>query len=157
MKTKQIFLFFILISVSFIAFSQDEQRPKWREDINAQRVAFITSKMNLTAEEAQKFWPLFNEYYDKKEAIQNEKIALLKKFRDKKIAPNEMDATLDKLIQFNKTESALLEEYSKKLKQVISTQKVIKLYIAQEEFMKFILNQLKARNQKRMRNMDDQQ
>ncbi len=43
----------------------DEERRAEREAIRAQRVAFITQEVGLTAEDAEKFWPLYNELEQK--------------------------------------------------------------------------------------------
>ncbi|HPV87805.1 MAG TPA: hypothetical protein PKU85_01145 [Bacteroidales bacterium] len=39
----------------------DQERRAEREAVQAQKVAFITQKVGFTAEEAEKFWPLYNE------------------------------------------------------------------------------------------------
>ena len=39
----------------------DRDRRTEREAIQAQKVAFITQEVGLTSEEAEKFWPLYNE------------------------------------------------------------------------------------------------
>jgi len=58
----------VLMFVSIFAFSQ-VQRPGNQEGraaelkkIQAMEVAFITKELNLTPDEAQKFWPVFNQY-----------------------------------------------------------------------------------------------
>ena len=52
------------------AFSQiDQGRGNLQERIDAQRVAFITEKVNLTPEEAQVFWPLYNRYRNQLEGL----------------------------------------------------------------------------------------
>jgi len=61
----------ILIATLFLtAFTgvkaQDDNGPdggaKRREKVKALYVAFITQKLNLTSDEAQKFWPVYNQY-----------------------------------------------------------------------------------------------
>ncbi len=39
----------------------DQDRKAEREAIQAQKVAFITQEVGFTAEEAERFWPLYNE------------------------------------------------------------------------------------------------
>ena len=45
---------------------------KKKEQIKAQKVAFITDKLQLTVEEAQQFWPVYNELDKKSEDIDNQ-------------------------------------------------------------------------------------
>ena len=39
------------------------QNPK-EEQIKTLRIGFITKSLNLTSQEAQQFWPIYNEYSD---------------------------------------------------------------------------------------------
>ncbi|MGK0365768.1 MAG: hypothetical protein ACI85O_002836 [Saprospiraceae bacterium] len=54
----------ILILLIFFVGAATAQRNKQErnERIEAMRVAFITEKLELTVEESQLFWPIFNEY-----------------------------------------------------------------------------------------------
>lgn len=56
----------ILLLFSFTAFStikaQDNDRAQRMEKIQALKVAFITQKLALTPDEAQRFWPVYNRY-----------------------------------------------------------------------------------------------
>lgn len=51
----------------------DEERRAEREAIRAQKVAFITQEVGLTAEDAEKFWPLYNELEQKVREIGHER------------------------------------------------------------------------------------
>lgn len=53
----------VILMMSLTAVAQDAQPdPKAAEKIQAMEVGYISQKLNLTTEEAQKFWPIFNEY-----------------------------------------------------------------------------------------------
>jgi hypothetical protein len=55
-----------IVLFSFTAFSslkaQDNDRAQRMEKIQALKVAFITQKLSLTPDEAQRFWPIYNRY-----------------------------------------------------------------------------------------------
>lgn len=60
---RYLLLAFIFLSTSIGVLAQDD-KPK-NEDANrleALKVAFLTRKLNLTTEEAQRFWPVYNRY-----------------------------------------------------------------------------------------------
>ena len=42
--------------------NEQETNPKAEEKIQSLEIAYISRKLELTPEEAQKFWPVFNEY-----------------------------------------------------------------------------------------------
>ncbi len=62
----------ILLSFAFLvsaisAYSQDsnDNSQNWsqqKQQFKADKVAYITTQMNFTVEEAQKFWPIYNKY-----------------------------------------------------------------------------------------------
>ena len=56
----------IPILTLFICFNAYSQRDgKMQERIKAQKVAFITERLDLSSKEAQKFWPIYNAFEDK--------------------------------------------------------------------------------------------
>ena len=62
MKTK-FMLPIVLVLLSFTAFSQGFKGKK--DKVKALKVAYITEELNLTTEEAQRFWPIYNAFDDK--------------------------------------------------------------------------------------------
>ena len=59
---KKYFIILAVLSGSFsLAKAQDEEQGKPR-DIKALYVAYVTQQLNLTPEEAQKFWPVHGQF-----------------------------------------------------------------------------------------------
>ena len=108
------------------------------EKFRAQRVSFITGKVNLTEQEAKAFWPLCNE-------LQEKKFELNKPLREKRgasrAAKKEMSSK-DYLEIMNLNadikikEAELEKEYLSKFAKVLSPEKIYKYQQAEEEFMK---------------------
>jgi Skp family chaperone for outer membrane proteins len=68
---KKTLLFFMLfLGLSYFCEAQPGGRGK---KIEAIKVAYITKELNLTSGEAQKFWPVYNEYFEelKKARMEN--------------------------------------------------------------------------------------
>jgi hypothetical protein len=61
---KRLYLIFTLVCSSLLATAQTEspQPEKKEQDIEALKVAFLSKELQLTPEEAQQFWPVYNEY-----------------------------------------------------------------------------------------------
>ena len=144
MKTR-LLIIFILAASPFIVFSQGKGNQadfeKRREEIKAQKIAFITERVNLSPAEAQKFWPLSNELEAKKQEIMKEVRQLQKR---SKTEGEVVD--YDKLIeaQINaKIKTAELEkEYYLKFKTVLSPEKIYKLIKADKDFQKELLGRI---------------
>jgi tRNA U34 5-carboxymethylaminomethyl modifying GTPase MnmE/TrmE len=59
---KKILLFILFfINISYFCFAQQDERVRKAEAI---QIAYLTKELGLTPEEAQKFWPVFNNYRD---------------------------------------------------------------------------------------------
>jgi Skp family chaperone for outer membrane proteins len=62
---KKILLFLaVFVSISYICAAQPQ-----REKIKTLKVAYITKELNLTSGEAEKFWPVYNEYFSEIEKV----------------------------------------------------------------------------------------
>mgnify|MGYP005615414997 CR=1 FL=1 len=106
MKTKFIFPIIFLL-VSSLSFSQDHREK--REKVKALKVAYITEQLELTSDEAEKFWPIYNTFEDKQSELRHEKMrAILDRFQ-----PGNVDKLSEKeasalLIQMEKIEELTL-------------------------------------------------
>ena len=116
-----------------------------REQIKSQKIGFITQHLNLTVEEAQVFWPVFNEYEAKKEEIQKKKVESLKELKQPnvKISEKEMESLADLQITLKLAEAKLAEEYHVKFKKVLPIAKVLKLYQSDYRFTNYLLKQVR--------------
>lgn len=62
---KKLYLIAIFICSGFITMAQQEEQQvpeKKQQDIEALKVAFLSKELELTPDEAQKFWPVYNQY-----------------------------------------------------------------------------------------------
>ena len=56
------------ISTTYVLFFRpgpNKEKDKLKERIKAQKVAFITERLDLSSKEAQQFWPIYNAFEDK--------------------------------------------------------------------------------------------
>lgn len=143
---KKLSLVLICITLTMGAFAQGPQNngghKNYFERIKAEKVAFITDKLDLSSEEAQVFWPVYNEYWKESQKAHG---ATMKAFREttpkkgETITDAELEAKLDAYIKAAAAEQKVLETYHPKFKKVLPLEKVAKLYQAEEAFrMKMI-------------------
>jgi hypothetical protein len=133
-------------SVIPAASGQPGQKPdRSRELIQSHKIAFITDRVELTPEEAQRFWPVFNEYQDKREMVQKEM------FKDFDIRDMDVDALTDEEAteiadnQIIKAQKLLdvQKEYHLQFKAILPIRKVLKLYQAEKEFQHELLRKIR--------------
>ena len=61
MKHLILILIFSVSSFSIVN-AQNDNREQKTEKVQALKIAFITQKLELTSDEAQRFWPVYNRY-----------------------------------------------------------------------------------------------
>jgi hypothetical protein len=124
--------------------AQDDMGGKF-EKFRTQKIAYITAQLELTQKEAEVFWPVYNEYDEKKEDINIERLKLARKYLRNANTMTDKEASdlADKYVLLQKQEADLAAEYNKKFKEVISAKKVLKLYQAELQFKRKLLKQLR--------------
>lgn len=123
------------------------------DKLNANKVGFFTKKLNLTSLEAERFWPVYNEYQKLKNQIQLEKASIIRTFNQNEttLSDNQLAELGDKLVATFVEESALQVTFHKKLKEVLPPAKVIRFYQAENQYKAQLLNELQgARQQQRV-------
>ena len=140
MKKSFLILACCLSFVGWVA-AQQKDEPR-REKMEAMRAAYITEKVDLTADEAQRFWPVFNEMDDKLREIRKERRP------DKKpisMTDAEADQFLNEFMRQEEQELAVKKDYYQRIRKLLPPKKVIMLFKAEREFKGELLNKMKER------------
>lgn len=122
-------LYFILafISIAGFAKAQNEQpSEKKQADIEALKVAFITKELELTPDEAQKFWPLYNQYSNE---LKNTKLD----------NPDVLDRD-EKVLNLRKS-------YKEQFTKILGPQRVNNMYNAEGRFHQLLFKAMRKQNQ----------
>ena len=153
---KKFFALTLCLFASVLLFAQpqgkpnEEQRKKDWERLQAEKIAFITQELDLTPEEAQVFWPVYNQCW--KEVLASHK-ATREAFADIRgkqaegLTDKEMEKKLDAYIQASTRSNQVLADWYPKFKQVLPIRKVSKLYQAEEAFQQRMINNLRKHPQ----------
>ena len=128
----------------------EEQRKKDWERLQAEKIAFITQELDLTPEEAQVFWPVYNQCW--KEVLASHKatreaFAGIRGKQAEGLTDKEMEKKLDAYIQASTRSNQVLADWYPKFKQVLPIRKVAKLYQAEEAFQQRMINNLRKHPQ----------
>lgn len=135
---KQIlFLLGLLVTTTVIQAQEPppemEQGENMAQTIEALKTAYITKDLNLTPEEAQKFWPVYNGFAEE-----------IKKARiDHK----------DDDIAFEEKRVAIMKKYRENFKTVLNNdERVKRCFRAERSFNQLLRNEIVRRNRIRMQN-----
>jgi hypothetical protein len=135
----------ILIISGFPGIRSEAQNPNL-EKLNNYKIGFFTKRLNLTTVEAERFWPVYNEYQSQRNLIQLEKLKINRNFNQNgsSLSDNQLAAMGDKFVDCLVQESALAVTFHKKLKEVLPPSKVIMYYQAENQYKAQLLNELQS-------------
>ena len=125
-----------------------------REKIKVAKIALITERLNLTPDEAQKFWPIYNEYASKQEEIRRSFIEANRK-HDPETASDEDNKRMLELGMQAKEKSLRLEKgYSERFLKIINNRQMLNLRKAEIDFKEMLLKRIKGQQQRRLQNRE---
>ena len=145
--------YLLLLTTTMLTISLSAQRGGERgkrgEKIEQQRIAFFTTELDLSIEEAQTFWPLYNDYQNAKKEIDPDR-KTQKKIED--MTEEESRLVLSQAMDSKRKQIDLEIEFMNKLERVLPSKKRLKLIRLEREFKKTVLK----RYQKRLKRSEKQ-
>ncbi len=136
----------LLLFISFTTFAQSRHKEK-QEQIRALKIAYITNQLQLTSEEAAKFWPLYNTFDLKQRELKHNKIRSNSKGYENsdldKMSEKESNNLLNQLENSEEELYTLRKKFNSDLKEILPSIKIIKLKKAEEGFNKKLFQQYK--------------
>lgn len=138
----------LLMMASGIAFAQPDFGEKW-EEIEEEKITFISTRLDLTVEEGQAFWPVYNERNDAMKELKEGYITLEKDIiGDRELGEledDEIEEMMNLHLEKAQAELDLKIEYHEMLMEVLPVKKVAKFYKAEEDFMRKLMEILKGK------------
>jgi Spy/CpxP family protein refolding chaperone len=136
----------IICASMMTAWSQPGQMKG--ERIKQLKIAFISEKLDLSVEEGQQFWPVFNEFEDKKESL-DQQLRQEENAIGSKSSPNASD--LEKAIlsisELRRQEVSIHAEFVLDCLPILGPDKTRILIGIEKEFKKKLLEEIQARRQ----------
>ena len=147
MKYLRSFILLVSFMVFTISLNAQETQSKLdkEQELKSQKIAFFTNKIGLTPEEAQIFWPIYNDYWAKKNKIIADRKEKMTYFADhsENMSNDEMIKYADQYIRYEIELAELLDEYHKEFKKILPINKVMKIYLADYEFKTYLLKKIR--------------
>jgi hypothetical protein len=136
-------VFLIAIILIFPIFRTQAQNTS-QEKLNNFKIGFFTKKINLTAAEAEKFWPAYNDFQGQRNQIQIEKMKINREFNqnENSLSDSQLTQMGDKYVDLLVRESNLEVTFHKQLKELLPPAKVIRYYQAENQYKIQLLNEL---------------
>jgi len=140
---------FLIAQTSVVAQKSDNHKKRW-EKYKTEKVAFLTTNLDLTPQEAQKFWPVYNQMDNEKSEAQKKRRELERKVRDagETLSDVEIIKLTREFASNMKKEGALNEKYNEEFLKILPPQKVLKLYKVENEFRMYMIRKYRDQREK---------
>jgi hypothetical protein len=128
-------LFIFSIGIANAQRGENYHKDRW-EKFRSEKIAFITSRLELTPAEAEKFWPVYNQMDKERWEVQKLRREMEEKVR------NAGDALTEKEIikltreyaESMQKEGAIPVKYNEEFLKILPPKKVLNLYKTEKEF-----------------------
>jgi len=109
----------------------------WQQRMKSEKIAYLTSAMGLTPEEAQKFWPIYNQAEAESgkltAASMTAYVELSKAVKEGK-SGKEIETLVNRYVNAEAATRAIDQKYAPQYLKILSPEKVAKLFVGEEEF-----------------------
>ena len=151
---KRALIFTVIFCLSMNLWSQ---RQGQLEKIKAFKTGYLTQELDLSSEEAERFWPIYNKYekkifelrVEKRKAERNRINAL---GGPEALTEEEAETILEDLFANESGVLNLKKELYQELSTVLSSKKRLKLFKAEADFNRRLLSEFKRRGPMRPEN-----
>ncbi|MFV8336288.1 sensor of ECF-type sigma factor [Flavobacterium sp. RSP29] len=143
----------LLLFVSFNFYAQGESMKEKKEQIKALKAAFFTTELDLTTNEAERFWPIYNTFDDKQFELRHQKMkTYMRRMNDgslDKITEKEANIFLAQIEDTEEELFLLRKKFMQNVRTILPAVKIVKLKKAEEDFNRKLLQQYRNKGQKR--------
>ena len=118
------------------------------------KIAFITNRVTLTQDQAQKFWPLYNEFSDRRREL-NRNGRLLRRDLGEGMTDQQIRENFAQSFAMRQQELNLEKEYFDKFQKAISLRQVAQLFQAERDFTKEVIKRVAGRPDQQRVGLDE--
>lgn len=141
---KKIILTWMIVGLGLSIMAQPSN-----ERVEALKISFITQELDLSPEEAQQFWPVYNEFQDKLDVIREERNSSIPRVPREfdNLSDKQLAATMEQMFALEQQELDLKREYHARFMAILPVRKVGRLHMAEQRFKMMLLNEIKKRRE----------
>lgn len=127
---------------------QQMKKHPSKEEIQSQKIAFFTQELELTPDEAQKFWPVYNQGWKKSQEARREINKSLRSLHEAlkaetKASDSEIKTIMNNYFEACSKETKYQKEFFEELSKVVPVEKAAKTFSLEERFRVMLIKQLR--------------
>ncbi|WP_143197517.1 hypothetical protein [Chitinophaga niabensis] len=146
------FLSMVMVPVRH-AIAQDaaqEDAAAKQDKIKALELLYISRELDLTSEEAEKFWPVYKKYSKEVNELLAERKRKAKELKGQPRTDAVAEEALDKELGYERKMLEIKTRYKQEFMKILPARKVGNIYRSEREFRAMMIRQLKERKDNRM-------
>jgi len=143
---KKLHLILIILACSSM-FAVAQETDEARQKIESARIALITERLELTPEQAEKFWPIYREYQDRVNQLRTEFREAQGNVRRQDLTEEESQQLVNLGLKLKEQQLSLEKTYSDRLSRVITNRQLLALRKAEDDFRRMLLERLEKRRE----------
>lgn len=124
-------------------------KTDWQERMQSGKIAFLTMEIGLTTEEAQNFWPIYNEVNKELDQATYNTVTSymeLEKAISENKSDKEVNRCLEKYLEAMESQNVIRNKSVEKYKKILPERKVAKIFVAEEKFRRQHIRMLQQRS-----------
>lgn len=135
---------FIPLFVVHLGHAQEDGGKGKKEKIERLKIAYITSELDLTSAESEKFWPVYNEMDDKIKELRkgNRKLEEDIRLNFSKLTDEEAKKKLTAILENEEREAKIKIESSAQFMTLLGAKRTLKLLSLEKQFRRELLERL---------------
>lgn len=129
--------------------AQEDAAAK-QDKIKALELLYISRELDLTSEEAEKFWPVYKKYSKEVNELLAERKHKAKELKGQPRTDAVAEEALDKELGYERKMLEIKTRYKQEFMKILPARKVGNIYRSEREFRAMMIRQLKERKDNRM-------
>lgn len=129
--------------------AQEDAAAK-QDKIKALELLYISRELDLTSEEAEKFWPVYKKYSKEVNELLAERKRKAKELKGQPRTDAVAEEALDKELGYERKMLEIKTRYKQEFMKILPARKVGNIYRSEREFRAMMIRQLKERKDNRM-------
>lgn len=105
------------------------------DEIRNMKIAFFTDALQLTPEQSEKFWPVYNAYWSARREVGKKRREVYKIIREGRAGEQQFKD----LLEIMDAERKVASDYIDKFRQLLPAAKAAKVFVADEDFKNFLI------------------
>ncbi len=128
-----------------VSSAQEKGDQEKGERIQQLKIAFISERLDLSREQAEKFWPIFNDFDGQKMNIRKQLKDFHKKMKDGIVAEKELTDAINKMTELRTQEAQVDKQLLLEVLPVIGADKTQRLIGLEEDFRKKLMDKFREK------------